>query len=231
MKRVVFITGASRGIGAATAKKFIDNGWMVAGFNKQSQVTDSESIKYFSLDVENPESIKEAFAKAYAHFERVDSLVNNVGCFGESGLMNYTPEIMDMVYRVNERGTYLCTQVILNWLKKGSIVNVSSTAGQVGSSDPVYGAAKAAVAGFTKGMAKALAPDVRVNCVAPGVVDTEMLRRYYDEEKMEKRRKEILLKEIAKAEDIASGIYFLASDEAKHITGACLDINGGYVLR
>jgi 3-oxoacyl-[acyl-carrier protein] reductase len=80
-------------------------------------------------------------------------------------------------------------------------------------------------------MAKALAPDVRVNCVAPGVVDTDMLRDYYDEEKMEKRRKEILLGEIAKPEYVASGIYFLASNEAKHITGACLDINGGYVLR
>lgn len=92
-------------------------------------------------------------------------------------------------------------------------------------------AAKAAVAAFTKSMAKALAPDVRVNCVAPGVVDTDMLRDYYDEEKMEKRRKEILLGEIAKPEYVASGIYFLASNEAKHITGACLDINGGYVLR
>ena len=230
-KKIVFITGASRGIGAATVKKFVDNGWQVAGFYKENRIQDTENSKYFQMDVESPESIKDALAKAYAHFGQIDCLVNNVGGFGESGLANYTPEVMDFVYRVNERSTYLCTQGVLSWLKKGSIVNVSSSAGQVGSSDPVYGAAKAAVAGFTKSMAKALAPRVRVNCVAPGVVDTEMLRRYYDEDKMEKRRNEILLKEVAKPEYVADGIYFLASDEARHITGACLDINGGYVLR
>jgi 3-oxoacyl-[acyl-carrier protein] reductase len=230
-KQVVFITGASRGIGEACVKKFVGEGWRVAGFYKQSDVVDSEDVKYFQMDVENPDSIKEAFNRAYNEMGRIDCLVNNVGKFGESGLVNYTPEVMDFVYRVNERSTYLCTQAVLNWLKKGSVVNLSSTAGQVGSSDPVYAAAKAAVAAFTKSMAKALAPDVRVNCVAPGVVDTDMLRDYYDEEKMEKRRKEILLGEIAKPEYVASGIYFLASNEAKHITGACLDINGGYVLR
>lgn len=228
---MVFITGASRGIGAATAKKFFSQGWAVAGFYNKNKALNSEGQKYYQMDVAEPESIKRAFEQAFSDFGRVDCLVNNVGMFGASGLQNYDVDKMDYVYKVNERSTYLCTQMVLEWLKEGSIVNLSSTAGQVGSSDPVYAAAKAAVAGFTKSMAKELAPKVRVNCVAPGVVDTEMLRSYYNADKMESRRQEILLKEIAKPEDVANGIYFLASDQAGHITGACLDINGGYVLR
>lgn len=230
-KKVAFVTGASKGIGAATVKKFEQEGWMVVGFYNTTKVSDTDNVKYVHMDITNPESIVSAFEKAYEIFGRVDTLVNNVGAFGASGLSNYTSEKMDFVYYVNERGTYLCTQKVLEWLSVGSIVNVSSTAGQVGSTDPVYAGAKAAVAAFTKSMAKALAPAVRVNCVAPGVVDTEMLRSYYNEEKMEKRKQEILLKEIAKPEQIAEGIYFLASDNSSHITGACLDINGGYVLR
>ncbi len=230
-KRVVFVTGASKGIGAATVKKFEKEGWAVVGFYNKNKVEDSDNVKFVQMDIEDPQSIKTSFEKAFAIYGKVNALVNNVGAFGASGLSNYTSEKMDFVYHVNERGTYLCTQNILKWLSEGSIVNVSSTAGQVGSTDPVYAGAKAAVAAFTKSMAKALAPKIRVNCVAPGVVDTEMLRSYYNEDKMEKRKQEILLKEIAKPEQIADGIYFLASDNASHITGACLDINGGYVLR
>lgn len=231
MTKVVFITGASRGIGNATVEKFLREGWQVAGFYNKHKIEDTKTSKFYQMDIEDEASIKAAFTKAFSDFKQIDCLVNDVGCFGGRGLASYDSNRMDFVYRVNERGTYLCTQIALNWLKEGSIVNISSTAAQVGSSDPIYAAAKAAISGFTKSMAKELAPKIRVNCVAPGVVDTEMLRSYYDAEKMEKRRQEILLKEIAKPEDIADGIYFLASDNSRQITGACLDINGGYVLR
>lgn len=230
-QKVVFITGASRGIGAATVKKFAEKGWRVAGFYNKTQIANDQVTNYYQMNVEDPESIKSAFEKAFSDFGRVDCLVNDVGAFGASGIANYTVEKMDLVYRLNERSAYLCTQKIVEWLKEGTIVNISSSAAEVGSTDPIYAAAKAGILGFTKSMAKALAPKIRVNCVAPGVVDTDMLRGYYDAEKMEKRRQEILLKEVAKPEYIAEGIYFLASDEARHITGATLDINGGYVLR
>ena len=113
---------------------------------------------------------------------------------------------------------------------KGSMVFITSTAAQAGSSDPVYAGTKAAVQGFVKSMAKELAPNIRVNSVAPGVTNSGMTKQM-NQERLAQLIEMSLLKKIARPEDIANGIYFLASDEASHITGACLDINGGYVLR
>jgi NAD(P)-dependent dehydrogenase (short-subunit alcohol dehydrogenase family) len=115
-------------------------------------------------------------------------------------------------------------------MSEGTIVHVSSTAAQVGSSDPVYAGTKAAVTGFVKSMAKALAPKIRVNCVAPGVTESGMTKNM-NPDRLDQLISLSLLKKIAEPADIANGIYFLASDESRHITGSCLDINGGYVLR
>ena len=115
-------------------------------------------------------------------------------------------------------------------MKDGSIINVSSTAAQVGSSDPVYAGTKSAILGFTKAMAKALAPKIRVNCISPSATNTDMMKNYKPE-RVEQLKNLTLLKRLAEPEDIANSIYFLASEEAKHITGICLDVNGGYVLR
>lgn len=222
---MVFITGASRGIGAATAKKFADNGWKVVGFYQNTKIDG-----YYQMDVADGESIKSAFDKAFSDCGRVDCLVNCAGVFGYKNLVEYDLETMMRVVRVNEVGTYLCTKYILEKMIVGNIVNVSSTAAQVGSSDPVYAGSKAAVLGFTKSMAKALAPKIRVNCVAPGVTESDMTKNM-NQERLGQLVDMTLLKQVAMPEDVADGIYFLASDESKHITGACLDINGGYVLR
>jgi len=112
----------------------------------------------------------------------------------------------------------------------GSIVYISSTAAQIGSTDPVYAGTKSAILGLTKTMAKALAPKIRVNCVAPGVTNSDMTKSMKPE-RLSQLIEMSLLKRIAEPEDIANAVYFLANEESRHITGACLDVNGGYVLR
>lgn len=230
MKKVVFITGASRGIGLATAKKFSSNGWSVVGFYNQSETPKIDNVEWYKLDISKYTDIKAVFNKAFEDFKKIDCLVNCAGIFGYKDLAGYDEDLIDKVISVNEKGTYLCTKEVLGKLTEGSIVNISSTAAQVGSSDPVYAGTKSAILGFTKSMAKALAPKVRVNCISPGATNTDMMKNYKPERVMQLKDM-TLLKRLGEPEDIADAIYFLASDEAKHITGICLDVNGGYVLR
>jgi 3-oxoacyl-[acyl-carrier protein] reductase len=137
---------------------------------------------------------------------------------------------MERVVAVNEVGMYIATQLILENMTKGSMVFIASTAAQVGSNDPVYAGTKGAVLAFVKSMAKDLAPGIRVNCVSPGSTESDMTKNM-NPERLDQLISLSLLKKIAQPADIANGIYFLASEQAAHITGACLDINGGYVLR
>jgi NAD(P)-dependent dehydrogenase (short-subunit alcohol dehydrogenase family) len=232
MNKVVFITGASRGIGAATVEKFIKEGWNVVGFYNENKTDDTDTIKYIQMDISKAESIKEAFKKAFAVWGRVDCLVNCAGAFNHfSPYSDYSEENIDKIIEINEKGTYLTTKYILDYLNTGSIVNISSVAGHVGSSqDPIYAGTKGAILSFTKSMAKFLAPDIRVNCVAPGSTETHMMR-IHDTDAVKKVVDSILLKRLGRPEEIASAIYFLASDEASFITGSTLDVNGGMVLR
>lgn len=230
MNKVVFIAGASRGIGLATAKKFASSGWHVAGFYHQNKGPQVKNIWWYQLEIASYSSIQSAFGKAFTDLGRVDCFVNCVGIFGYKNLAEYDEELLDKVIAVNERGAYLCTKEILGKIQEGSIIYISSTAAQIGSTDPVYAGTKSAMFGLTKSMAKALAPKIRVNCIAPGVTRSDMTKNMKPE-RLQQLIDMTLLKRAADPEDIANSIYFLASDEAKHITGACLDINGGYVLR
>ncbi|MBI4157909.1 SDR family oxidoreductase [Candidatus Woesebacteria bacterium] len=230
MKKTAFITGGSRGIGLATAEKFIKEGWQVASFYKNKPGPEITGVKYFQMDIVSPKDIEEAFDAAFSEFKRVDAFVNCVGIFGYRALQYYDLDLLDEVIDTNEKGAYLVTKKIVSLMTGGSIVYVSSTAAQIGSTDPVYAGTKAAMLGLTKSMAKDLAPDIRVNCVAPGVTNSDMTKSM-NPDRLKQLIEMTLLKRIAEPRDIANAIYFLASDNAKHITGACLDINGGYVLR
>lgn len=223
MDKAVFITGASRGIGLATAKKFASEGWKVAGFSNKTE-------GYYQMEMNDYGSIQKAIKQAVEELGRVDCLVNCAGIFGYKDLRQYDIETMTRVIGVNEMGMYLVTKEVLNYMTEGSMVFIASTAAQVGSSDPVYAGTKSAVLGFVKSIAKALAPKIRVNCVSPGVTESDMTKNM-NPERLRQLIDMTLLKKAAVPEDIANGIYFLASEEASHITGACLDINGGYVLR
>lgn len=230
MTKTVFITGASRGIGLATAKKFISEGWKVVGFYNQKPGDIQAGCTWYQLDMSDSRSIKGVFEKALSEHGQIDAFVNCAGIFGYKNLIDYDEELMDKVINVNEKGTYLTTKAVLSNMKSGSIVYISSTAAQVGSTDPIYAATKAAIFGFTKSMAKALAPNIRVNCIAPGVTNSDMTKNMKPE-RLAQHKDMTLLKRIAEPEDIAETIYFLSSDASKHITGSCIDINGGYVLR
>lgn len=229
-KKVVFITGASRGIGLATAQKFSKEGWNVAAFYKTNPGPEISNCKYYQVDVTKFAEIRAAFDKAFSEFGQIDCLVNNAGIFAyKRGLADFDEETIDNVIAVNEKAVYLCTKVALENMTAGSIVNVSSTVALVGGTDPIYSGTKAALLGFTKSMAKVVAPKIRVNAVAPSATNTDMMKNYNEERK--KQLVELsLLKRMAEPEDIADGIYFLASDQAKHITGVCLNMSAGYAL-
>ncbi|MEK7064250.1 MAG: SDR family oxidoreductase, partial [Patescibacteria group bacterium] len=145
MDRVVFITGASRGIGLATVKKFASEGWKVAGFSNKTQ-------GYYQMEMNDYGSIQKAIKQAAGDLGRVDCLVNCAGIFGYKDLRQYDVETMTKVMGVNEMGMYLVTKEVLNYMTEGSMVYIASTAAQVGSSDPVYAGTKSAVLGFVKSM-------------------------------------------------------------------------------
>lgn len=216
MSKLVIITGGTGGIGSAVAKKFEESGeWKVV-------VTGRED-----MDVTNPTSVE----KFFSQYEQIDCLVNCAGIFGNKSLAEYDLESINKVIAVNEIGTYLCTQAVLQKMTIGSIVNISSVAGQVGSgADPIYAATKGAILAFTKSMAKMLVPKIRVNCVSPGITDTGLLdaRKWTD---IAFDVDQTPMGKMAEASDIANAIYFLASDDAAHITGATLDVNGGVLMR
>lgn len=213
--KIVIITGGTGGIGKATADKFKLNDWEVVAIGKSDvNITDSKSVEEY-----------------FSRYQKIDCLVNCAGIFGNKNLFEHDDKSINETIAVNEIGTYLCTQAAIKRMDKGSIVNISSTAGQVGSgTDPIYAATKGAILAFSKSMAKALAPKIRVNCVAPGITDTGLLdaRKWTD---IAFDIDQTPLGKMAEPSEIANAIYFLASDEASFITGATLDVNGGLVLR
>jgi len=213
----------------ATAKKFASEGWRVAGFYKNNSGPGVKNVTYYQIDVADGESIKKAFDKAFVDMGKVDCLVNCAGIVIDKTLQGYELEDMEKIIKINEIGVYLCTKKALEKMEEGAIVNISSSAAQTGSFDAIYAGTKGAVWSFSKSMALALAPRIRVNCVAPGIVNTDMGNFGWGPGELEQRVKAIPMGRMAEPEEVAEGIYFLAN--ATHITGACLDINGGYVLR
>ena len=167
-------------------------------------------------------------------FGNIDILINNAG-IGCTGLIqDLTLEEWQDVFNVNVNGVFNCTQAILpNMIAKhsGKIINISSIWGIVGASCEVaYSASKAAIIGFTKALAKEVGPSgITVNCIAPGIVMTDMVSQYSVEE-FEEIRNQIPLGEIGTTEDIANSVFFLASNEANYITGQVLSPNGGWVM-
>lgn len=236
MKRVL-VTGGSRGIGAAAVRLFAAHGWQVIAnyrcSEEQARTLAAETgCSLCRADVSEAEDRKKLLEFTENTFGGIDVLVNNAG-ISLFGLFDTIPaaEVRQM-YGVNLTGTVeLCRLFLPQMLrrKSGCIVNVSSVWGISGASCEVdYSAAKAAVAGLTRALAREGGPSgVRVNCVAPGVIDTDMNSQLTYEE-MLALTDEIPLMRLGTAEEAAKAIFFLASDDSAYITGQVLGVDGGF---
>jgi NAD(P)-dependent dehydrogenase (short-subunit alcohol dehydrogenase family) len=244
--KVALITGAAKGIGEATARMFAREGAVLGLLDKDATALDAtaNAIKQTGAqvvsaagDVSRREDIGALLDKLVAAAGPVTILVNNAGVTLTKPFVDTTPEDLDFLVSVNLKGLMLASQAVIPYMAKaggGAIVHDASNAGIVGRPwQPVYGATKAGVVSLTKSMALALAKDkIRVNCICPGSIDTPMLRGALTSSgnfDLNWRRTEMVipLGHIGTPEDIAAATLFLASDEAKYITGVALPVDGG----
>lgn len=233
--RTVVITGGTRGIGAAAVCRFAQNGDRVCFlYEKRADLAEKmereTGAKGYLCDVADEERVKAVFSE----IGDVDVLVNNAGIVDYGPINWVSGETFRRVMDVNVTGMFLCCREALSgMLRKGSgaIVNLTSMWGRVGSSCEVaYSASKGAVIAMTKALAQELGPSkIRVNAVAPGVILTDMCASV-DPEVMEGLRQETPLETLGQPEDVAEAIFYLASEEARFVTGTVLDVNGGYVM-
>ncbi|MCI4445542.1 MAG: 3-oxoacyl-ACP reductase FabG [Candidatus Aminicenantes bacterium] len=240
------VTGGSRGIGRATAILLAEAGADVAVHYQRNQIA-AQEVKDLvekigqrclpiKAEISDQQEVEHMVKEVIEQLGRIDILINNAGIwtYGEMGAM--PQEIWRETMAVNLDGVYYVTNAVVPHMKKqgqGWIVNVASTAAVRGEAfHSHYAASKGALVSLTKSLAVELAPyNIRVNCVAPGWVDTDMcVEVFSDPEFKEKVRQSIPLKRIPPPEDIAGPILFLVSDLARHITGEILNVNGGSVL-
>ncbi len=238
------ITGASRGIGKGAALALAKMGAnVIINYNKNkamAEETQKEVIslggkaEIFGADVSDFSACQKMVEFAIEKFGGVDALVNNAGISPMQAPFDMTgKEEWDKVFSVNVFGTFNCTKAVLPHMiskKRGSIVNLSSVWGIVGGScEAVYSSSKAAVIGFTKAMAKELAPSgIRVNALAPGMIDTDM-NSHFGEDDIEEIKNEIPLGRIGTITDMGNIIAFLCSDESGYITGETIKADGGWL--
>jgi 3-oxoacyl-[acyl-carrier protein] reductase len=236
-----FVTGGGRGIGRATAELLIRAGAKVAVGYRNRQPEALKGVAAIAGDLGEQSAAERAVQEAVKALGGLDLLVVNHGVWPaqDTPLADMSPTQWESTRRANlDSVFFVCRAAIPKLSKGGRIVLVSSTAGQRGEAFHAdYAATKGAVISLTKSLAVELAPDINVNCVAPGWVDTEMARPAWEasgsrEPGAERRRIEgtIPLRRIASAEDIAGPIVFLCSDLARHMTGEILNVNGGSVL-
>lgn len=238
--KCALITGASRGIGAATAMMFAREGAFVGINYSRSEEAAKEVLRrireeggdgvLLKADVSREEEIRgaaETLAELSGH---IDILVANAGIYRRGRVREMTPERWRETLEVNLTGAFLSSMAVLPHMKRGSMVFVSSQIAFRGTPHGAdYAASKAGILGLTKALALELAPDIRVNAVAPGYIDTDILAGDTPE-KRRRRVQEVPLKRIGRPEEVASAILFLASEDASYITGACLDVNGGLYI-
>lgn len=241
--RTAFVTGASRGIGKACALALARQGCRVALAARDAvkleevagEIRQAGGEAYaVTLDINSPESIKEAFSKTAKEFGPIHILVNNAGITKDGLAMRMKKEDWDSVVQVNLTGSFLCIQQVLSGMMKerwGRIINITSVVGQAGNPGQAnYVASKAGVIGLTKSLAQEIASrSITVNAVSPGFIETDMTHVLTPEQK-EKIMASIPLKRLGQPEDIAAAVAFLASDAASYITGHVLSVNGGMYM-
>ena len=243
MNKTAVITGASRGIGKATAIEFARNGYNVlANYNNSEKeamelekmlTEEGYSIKVFKADVSKSSEADAMIEYCLKEFGGLDVLVNNAGISQDKLFTDITDEDWERMMSINVTSVFNCSRKALQhmiWEKSGSIINITSMWGEIGGSCEVhYSASKAAIIGMTKALAKEVGPsNIRVNAVSPGVIMTDMCA-YYGEETLNELKEETPLMKLGKPEDIAETVYFLA-EKGNFITGQVVGVNGGMVI-
>lgn len=242
--KVALVTGASRGIGRAAALRLAQDGFKVA-VNYCCEEAKALSVVEeicrqggmalaVQADVADMAQVQEMAEQVRHAWADVDVLVNNAGISQQKLFMDITPEEWQRMMAVHVDGAYHCIRAVLPAMirrQQGRIINISSMWGQVGASCEVhYSTAKAALIGLTKALAKEVGPShIQVNCVAPGVIQTDM-NRVLDETILEELKSETPLQMLGMPDDVAHMVSFLAGEDSAFITGQVLGVNGGFII-
>ena len=244
MKKTVIITGASKGIGAATAILFAQKGYnVVLNYNESFETVNlltrslsqsGYSVTAIKANVANRLEVELLIKETIYKYGSIDVLVNNAGIALQGLITDIDEYDSDRIFDVNLKGVYNCCRAVTPKMveqKSGKIINISSMWGQVGASCEVaYSAAKAGVIGLTKALAKELAPSgITVNAIAPGLIETSMNSNISVED-LNAFVEDIPLGRMGTPDEIAEAIYFLASKNSDYITGQVLGVNGGCVI-
>ncbi len=243
MKKVVVITGGTRGIGLESAKLFLENNYRVAILGSRKETVENalhlltkkyskDDLLGFYPSLTDESQVKDVFDKVKNKFGRIDFLINNAGLSSSTNLENYSQKEIDDIFDINMKAPFICSKVVCPYLKetKGVILNTSSMVSFYGQkSGCLYPMSKFAVNGLTKSLARELAPfGIRVNAVAPGITNTDMVKNL-PANMIEPLINSIPLKKIGEPIDIANAFLFLASENASYITGAILQVDGAMV--
>ncbi|MEB3902841.1 SDR family NAD(P)-dependent oxidoreductase [Pseudomonas juntendi] len=243
--KFAIVTGAAsaRGIGRATAQVFANQGAKVAILDLDASAAAQAAAELgeghigLAANVADQALVRDAVAQVLAHFGRIDVLVNNAGITQPVKTLDITGADYDRILDVNLRGTLLMSQAVIPAMRAqgaGSIVCMSSVSAQRGGGifgGPHYSAAKAAVLGLAKAMARELGPDnVRVNSITPGLIHTDITGGLMQDERRHAIIEGIPLGRLGEARDVANAALFLASDLSSYLTGITLDVNGGMLI-
>lgn len=244
VKKTVLVTGSSKGIGRATAGLFAENNYnvLINYLHSEKDATSlvtllakqGHSVMAWQADVSKRDQVEGMVAGCLSRFGSIDVLVNNAGIAQQKLFTDITAADWDRMMDVHVKGMFHCCQCVLPFMiknKQGKIINISSIWGMTGASCEVhYSAAKAAVIGFTKALAKELGPsNIQVNCVAPGIIDSDM-NADLDEFERDKLMQDTPLMRFGTPAEVAHAVFYLSSEQANFLTGQVISPNGGFVI-
>lgn len=243
--KVAIISGGARGLGADEAKLFVEEGASVVfgdildeeGRKLEAEINESGgTAQYIHLDVTKEHDWENAVTKAVSTYGKLDILVNNAGILVMKGLEETESTDWDDVQEVNSKGVFLGTKAVISAMRNaggGSIINISSVAGLIGSRFTAYGASKGVVRLLSKSTAVQYGPEgIRCNSVHPGIIETNMTERLIGtSEARQAQLDRTPLNIIATSRDVSFGVLYLASDESRYVTGSELVIDGGITAR